>query len=257
MIIGINGKAKSGKDTVADMLVKNHGFVKVALADPIKRAAMEWWDFTEDQLWGPSEMRNKPDERYPVPHYFVDGSCEMCGMLFYEERDDHGTCYLTPRRALQQIGTEVARAIDPDVWVRITMRVAKELLIPVGDKWCHYSRTEGIVDLDVQRRSPRLGPVKGVVISDCRFKNEFEAIKEKGKLWRIKRPGAGLKGKAAEHQSESEQDGVPDNYFDSLIFNTSDLHDLKLGIDSLMDRVAGRIIPFDEEQADTPPFKRT
>jgi len=36
MIIGLSGYAQSGKDTVAKCLVENHGFVRVAFADPIR-----------------------------------------------------------------------------------------------------------------------------------------------------------------------------------------------------------------------------
>jgi hypothetical protein len=38
MIISLSGYARSGKDTVADYLVKKHGFVRMAFADPIKAA---------------------------------------------------------------------------------------------------------------------------------------------------------------------------------------------------------------------------
>ena len=37
-LIGIHGKARSGKDTFANFLVENHGFTKMAFADPIKWA---------------------------------------------------------------------------------------------------------------------------------------------------------------------------------------------------------------------------
>ena len=37
MLIGVCGKAGSGKDTIADYLVKKYNFKKIALADPIKR----------------------------------------------------------------------------------------------------------------------------------------------------------------------------------------------------------------------------
>jgi len=36
MIIGLSGYAQSGKDTVAKYLVENHGFTRVAFADPIR-----------------------------------------------------------------------------------------------------------------------------------------------------------------------------------------------------------------------------
>jgi hypothetical protein len=38
MIIGLSGYAQSGKDTIADYLVKQHGFTKISFADPIRQA---------------------------------------------------------------------------------------------------------------------------------------------------------------------------------------------------------------------------
>lgn len=55
MIVAISGKAKNGKDTSADHLVKNRGFIRLALADPIKEGLskmmgipIEW--FTNQDL---------------------------------------------------------------------------------------------------------------------------------------------------------------------------------------------------------------
>jgi len=62
-IVGIIGKAGSGKDTVADMLHELR-YDKIAFADPLKRFCMDVFEFTEEQLWGPSEKRSEPDERY-------------------------------------------------------------------------------------------------------------------------------------------------------------------------------------------------
>lgn len=38
MLIGLSGYARSGKDTVAEYLVKNYGFTRMAFADPMKEA---------------------------------------------------------------------------------------------------------------------------------------------------------------------------------------------------------------------------
>lgn len=38
MLIGLSGFARSGKDTVADYLVENYGFTKLAFADPMREA---------------------------------------------------------------------------------------------------------------------------------------------------------------------------------------------------------------------------
>jgi len=37
MIIGLSGYARSGKDTVAKLLIKDYGFERVAFADPIRK----------------------------------------------------------------------------------------------------------------------------------------------------------------------------------------------------------------------------
>lgn len=38
MIIGLSGYARSGKDTIADHLVENHGFIKLSFATPMREA---------------------------------------------------------------------------------------------------------------------------------------------------------------------------------------------------------------------------
>jgi len=41
MIVGVSGKAGSGKDSFSDTLVNEYGFVRVAFADPIKQHCKE------------------------------------------------------------------------------------------------------------------------------------------------------------------------------------------------------------------------
>jgi hypothetical protein len=66
-IIMLSGQAGSGKDTVAHFLVKNHGAVSIAQADPMKRLAMKLFGFSEETLWGPSERRNDEPQRLLLP----------------------------------------------------------------------------------------------------------------------------------------------------------------------------------------------
>ena len=51
IIIGIGGKAHSGKDTVADILVKDYGFTKMAFADSLKEMVHRHYNFGRDELW--------------------------------------------------------------------------------------------------------------------------------------------------------------------------------------------------------------
>lgn len=101
LIVGITGLAGSGKDTVADILVQECGFVKLAFADPLKMVCQSLFGWDRDRLWGPSERRNAPDPNW-------DG--------------------LTCRRALQTLGTDWGRAMHPDLWVRKGIQHAKDRL---------------------------------------------------------------------------------------------------------------------------------
>jgi hypothetical protein len=64
--IGISGFSGSGKDEIAKSFVKR-GAIQLGLADPAKRHMADLYDFTEQQLFGPSKFRNGGDLRYPKP----------------------------------------------------------------------------------------------------------------------------------------------------------------------------------------------
>lgn len=201
MIIGLCGLAGSGKDTAADSLVLKHGFVKMAFADLMKRFCKEVFDFTDEQLWGPSAKRNEPDPRYPRKVYGSDLVAEN----------------LSPRYALQTLGTEWGRDCYPNVWVDYALRKAKEL---DGAEGVHYDAKTGIF----RCARPK---IEGVAISDVRFWNELESIKKAGgKVIRIRRGAAGLGGVEGLHASEVEQASIPDAHFDAIIQNDGTLQDL-------------------------------
>jgi hypothetical protein len=219
MIIGLCGKAGSGKDTTADILVKNHGFVKVAFADILKRFCMEVFTFSEEQLWGSSEKRNAPDKRYQRYPPHEKAQRELDAELLHLPAP--GPDYLTPRFALQQLGTEWGRTCYPNIWAEYTLRVARTLLFGRLDD-CPgagpvYDAKRG---LDWQSMPPR---AKGVVISDVRFKNEVEAIRAAGGMvWRVERPGSGLAGAAGAHVSETEQASIPSELLAVTVDNSAD-----------------------------------
>lgn len=191
MLIGITGRASSGKSTVANLLVRNHGFAEVGLADPLKRICREVFLFTDIQLWGPSSERDKPDTRY-------DG--------------------LTPRRALQTLGSEWGRALYENVWVDNALRVVDQLLFHLKDGRSHYYDKHRHYNYNLRvGLFARAGNddeashgerIEGVVIPDIRFLNEVDAIRrEGGVIWKTTH-GHGLTGVAAQHESERHIDNI-------------------------------------------------
>ena len=226
MILGISGLMGSGKDTVADHLVAKHGFVKIGLADPLKRFVAEVYGFSFSQLWGPSQMRNIPDERYPRDHTYndslaslADATCLCCGWDSSVGSPEVPQCYLTPRYALMMLGTEWGRGCYDKTWIEYGLRVADELSIEQWSGWS-YSVAHG-----KHRAGTCKGPnhpdcvmgAKGVVFSDFRFKNEIYPAKEKGvQLWRTLR---GTGKPVFDHPSETEQMVIPDAVFNQVIDN--------------------------------------
>lgn len=207
---GNRGSAGAGKDLVADILVSKHGFVRIALADEMKRIAQRLWDFSGSALWGPSEERNKLDERYPTPN----------------------NGYLTPRFVLQKLGTEVGRSIDPDVWVRHAVNMSKSVL----EQGFVYSALEGVrVRGEYERRA------QGVVISDLRYPNEMKLIRKAGgQIWRKKRNTQVLPGAAATHTSETALLDIPDSEFDLVLPSFETTAELEALIASVHSVVGGK-----------------
>lgn len=226
MIIGITGQAGSGKDTIALHLVNKYRFVRVGLADPLKRICKEVFDFSDDQLWGPSEQRNGPDKRYPRTYFTTT--------VLPKEKEGERTHYpkagtpgfLTPRYALQTLGTEWGRDCYGNTWIDYGLRVAKELEFG----YSHYTPQEGLIKTEKDT-----GICPGVVFSDLRFRNEIDAVKAAGgKLVRVKRPGFDGNVGVVGHASEEEQKSFTDDEFDFVIQNVGTIADLLGEADRMM-----------------------
>jgi hypothetical protein len=229
LIVGICGKAKSGKDTAADFLVKNNGFVKIAFADPIKRmTAIAYPKMTREHLWGPSEMRNVPLQDYPRDHgpwVEVEGRsgkqrrCACCNVEWSFE--DESQCFLTTRYALQQLGTEWGRSCYPNTWVDLALETARCLLQRSGilrSLFYSYTPWDGLITTN----TPMGEKPRGVAISDLRWPagNEGEMIRREGGILLQMLRGVGLAGAAGKHESEKNLE-VSRNIFNMNIDNNA------------------------------------
>lgn len=100
MIIGLVGYIGSGKGTVGDILVREHGYTKFAFADALKDAVATIFTWPRGLLEGDSNASRAFRERVDVwwSHKFG-----------YE---------VTPRLILQKFGTEACRnGIADNIWI--------------------------------------------------------------------------------------------------------------------------------------------
>ena len=173
LIIGFSGLKGSGKTTAAKHMVGRHGFMPMSFSKPIK-----------DMLKVLGVQEDYPKEE---PHPL------LCGM--------------TPRLAMQTLGTEWGRnTIGGDIWVNI-----------------------------VEDRIKNSKGLNRIVVDDVRFKNEVVMIKELNKLPNcaamVVRISRNETAKVTDwHQSEIE---VLQLSNDSTIQNNSSVKDLYESLDQM------------------------
>jgi hypothetical protein len=87
-IIGLAAQARSGKDTVASILMKQEGVAAYALADPLKMACQVLFGLTDKETWDDDIKENK------IP---------LWGK--------------SPRELFQLVGTDWLRDLNPEHWL--------------------------------------------------------------------------------------------------------------------------------------------
>jgi hypothetical protein len=104
MLIGLTGLAGAGKDTVADILVEKHGFIKLAFGTELKRVLSVMNPVIGMDIHSPGRMihLNEALERFGEP-----GVKKV---------------YPLYRKYLQKFGTEGIRSIDDMFWIKATLK---------------------------------------------------------------------------------------------------------------------------------------
>lgn len=110
--IGLGGHLRSGKDTVADRLVAEHGFTKLGMSDALHEAMLAL-----DPIIA---YRHVATGRFPLRY-----SDSISDIGYVSTKKEHPEV----RRLLQKLGTEVGRdMIGENTWVDIIARKVDALL---------------------------------------------------------------------------------------------------------------------------------
>jgi hypothetical protein len=168
LIIGFAGKARSGKDTAGKYLVDNYQFVHYSFAKPLKEGAKAMFNLTDEQI----------DNKEKV--------IETWGK--------------SPRELYQLLGTDVARSIDTDVWIK---------------------------NAEMFRKS--IGGFS-LVVTDVRFANEAKWIRDNGGVVVF------LESKTRgihEHTGHSSENGLSGEDVDIIIENDGTIEALHQKIEEM------------------------
>ena len=146
MLILLSGWKGSGKDTAADYLVRQHGFIKLAFAAALKDAVSETYGVPR-HFFDDRTLKEKALLQFPV--HIKDGFSEHVNVYM---RGDFATkdrvTYHTPR-SLCILEGSVKRSVDPNYWVKRALR-----------------------GINTERGN--------YVIADWRYRSEFEAVRDLG-----------------------------------------------------------------------------
>jgi hypothetical protein len=177
LVIGITGRKRHGKDSVGLWLARQYGYQPLSFAGTLKEAAALIFGLTFEQLHGDTADKERTDPRWGK----------------------------SSREILQLLGTEVGRAIHPEVWIRSAFLHAEK---------AGYER---------------------VVITDVRFPNEAEAVRARGgKVIKVVRPSLVT---TDQHASEA---GVDDITPDVEFLNDGTMDDLRSKVDAYMSTLIER-----------------
>lgn len=205
-LLALSGNASCGKDTASNYIVNKYGFIKIAFADKIKRILLDLYDLPYENLWGESKNRIIYDPRYKIPD---------------------SNEYLNARIGAQTFG-DCGRSLYIDTWSNFVFIQIEKLQ---KSYFYDYEDKRGIFKNYINPGK------KNIVISDCRYLNEMNKIKEMGgKLIRIKKTVVPLKGNAGMHSSETNQVKIMDNFFDYIIKNDGTKQEMYDQIDKFMEK---------------------
>ncbi|QOP65084.1 deoxynucleoside monophosphate kinase [Arthrobacter phage Adumb2043] len=104
-LLGLIGKKRTGKDTFAGTLIERHAYARIALADPLREAALAL-----DPIVGTFPLQS--DGVVRVREWRLSDVVEELG---WEKAKDY---IPEVRRTLQRLGTESIRSLDDRFWIR-------------------------------------------------------------------------------------------------------------------------------------------
>ncbi|WP_414039297.1 hypothetical protein ACJU26_08700 [Acidithiobacillus sp. M4-SHS-6] len=171
MLIGLMGKARSGKDTLAGLL-KGFDFERLSFADRLYREASEMSGLSLEYLVQNKDVDSIHLSEWTQVRYVVYRKMADMGFV----RKDENASDLRIRTFLQDLGT-ARRMQDEGYWVNSVMDVITD------------------------------NPQNNYVITDVRFPNEYFGVQQKsGVLVRILRKNLPAIGDASGHSSETALD---------------------------------------------------
>jgi len=236
MIIGINGYAGSGKDTVGTIIQYLQADTNVPLKGVLKKTPHHIWWLEERSGWEIKKwagklkevaslltgipVENFEDQEFKTtllgPEWGTVTSNPLNAIpVFSDIQFNH---LISVREFLQRLGTDAIRdGLHTNAWVNALM--------------AGYTKTVSDCGTSKKGTTVKCSKYPNWIITDTRFPNEAEAIKKAGGIViRVDRPGV---KPINDHPSET---GLDDWKFDYKIANVSDIKALSSTVKMILEK---------------------
>ena len=123
MIIYFVGKKGSGKSTCSGELIANHGFIKLSFAKPLKQCIAFLYNVDESSL----DILEFKEGKLQTPWVWnKEKFQELCAFFSIDANVvSEDRVFNTPREAMQYIGTDILRTIDPNFHINKAIPIIK------------------------------------------------------------------------------------------------------------------------------------
>ncbi|WP_447741912.1 deoxynucleotide monophosphate kinase family protein [Pseudomonas laurentiana] len=268
-IIGLAALARSGKDTVASMLLEHENVAAFALAAPLKAGSQALFGLTSEEAWSDAIKEEVIDLWSLSPRLMF----QMLGtewmrnhnaehwLMRADKQLNHPHTDLSPLPSAEQLSHpdasirlatqaffgftnaqswESASQEEVDSYWSITPNEAFELIRSLTltniKNYREIRAQRPVTPLETKQLSLERKSV--VIIKDIRYENEADFWRShNGVIWHIQRKAA---LKVASHSSE---DGVQQKPLDLLIVNDGSLEELKEKVQSAWSETMSRAAP--------------
>ena len=197
IIFPISGQKRAGKDTISDYIKGQVMASRVSFADPVRDVCRAYFGWTEEWLLG----KHKED----VDPYWG----------------------ISPRQAMQYLGTEVGRVGLAENY--------PEFKSVTGDSIWIKSAKKNIRAKSSKEYVSNYGKIRAFIIPDMRFLNEYDAMKEmENEGYKVITIGVRRDGLPSDsHASETEIRYCVEKC-DFIIDNNKEISDLEDSVDEII-----------------------
>ena len=261
-IIGLAAVARSGKDTVASMLLKHEGVTTYALADPLKIGCQILFGLTDAETWHDNIKEEVISHWGWSPRKFfqtvgTDWLRELnsdhwllrANLAFNQyktnEPDKSQLDFTDPKAPFKLAAQAIFGITQEESWnpsllnkkIKYWDMTPNEMIEFLQDHALkefsnyHFLRSKRPLVLP-SKEIPIYGKNNIVIITDIRFENEAEFIRShNGTIWHVQRDNA---AKVINHSSEK---GIEIKRGDTIIYNNGSLMDLELLVEKEWEKI--------------------